>query len=75
MKLTEKEIENLEEQIPLIAEVSAKQAYLETLAFGHSVLVVENDQIFQIFPDGRRVLIQKIEPRILIKKGTKFEIK
>jgi len=75
MKLKEKEIQNLEEQIPLVAEVSAKQAYLETLAFGRSVLVAENDEIVQIFPDGSRVFIQKIEPPIQIKKGTKFEIK
>jgi hypothetical protein len=75
MKLTEKEIQNLEEQFPYIAEASARQAYWEALSSGSSVLVVENEEVVEVFPNGRRVAIQKIEPRISIKKGTKFEIK
>lgn len=74
MKLTEKEIQNLEEQFPYIAEASARQAYWEALSSGSSVLVVENGEVVEVFPDGRREIIEKVEPDILIKKGTKFEI-
>ncbi len=74
MKLTEKEIQNLEEQFPYIAEASARQAYWEALSSGSSVLVVENGDVVEVFPDGRRKIIEKVEPDIFIKKGTKFEI-
>lgn len=75
MKLTEKEIQNLEEKFPYIAQTSAKQAQWETLSSGSSVLMVEDGEIIEMFPDGRKVLIKKIEPHISLKKGTKFEIK
>lgn len=74
MKLTEKEIQNLEEQFPYIAEASARQAYWEALSSGSSVLVVENNEVVEVFPDGSRKIIEKVESDISIKKGTKFKI-
>jgi len=75
MKLTEKEIQNLEEQFPYIAETAARQAYFNALSSGHSVLVSEDAKLVEVFPDGNRKIIGQVEPRISIKKGTKFEIK
>jgi plasmid stabilization system protein ParE len=75
IKLTEKEIQNLEEQFPYIAEASARQAYFDALSSGSSVLMVENSKLVEVFPDGSRKVIEKIAPHILVKKGTKFEIR
>ncbi|MDX2083385.1 MAG: hypothetical protein SFV53_05325 [Rickettsiales bacterium] len=75
MKLTEKEIQNLEKEIPNLADTAFRQAYFNALSSGSSVLIVENSEVVRIFPDGKKELVQKIEPHFLIKKGTKFEIK
>lgn len=72
--LKEKEIQNLEEQFPYIAETSVKQAYFNALASGNSVLVVENGELVEIFPSGEKKVIRKIEPHILVKKGTQLKI-
>ena len=75
MKLTEKEIQDLEEQIPYVAEVSAREAYSSTLALGHTVLIIEDGKLIQVFPDGNKVFIENVEPKIKIQKGIKFQIK
>lgn len=72
--LTEAEIQNLEEQFPYVAETSIKQAYFNALSSGNSVLVVENDELVEVFPSGEEKVIKKIAPRIDVKKGTRFKI-
>lgn len=74
MKLTEKEIQNLEEQFPYLAESTLRKTYFEVLSSGNSVLVAENGELVEIFPDGSRKVIEQIEPDIFVKKGTKFQI-
>ena len=74
MKLTEKEIQNLEEQFPYIAKSTARQACFNALSSGSSILTVENNEVVEVFPDGKRQVIKKIEPDIFVKKGTKFQI-
>lgn len=54
MKLTEKELEYLEEQIPAMTEQATQMAYYTTLASGHSVLIAENGQLVEVFPDGTK---------------------
>lgn len=62
MKLTEEAMTYLEEQIPGLAEKATNQAFLETLAAGETVLIAEEGQLIEIFPDGKRKLIREITP-------------
>ncbi|MDQ6786663.1 MAG: hypothetical protein M3033_07610 [Acidobacteriota bacterium] len=71
----EKVIDYLEQQIPELAAAATKIAYRQALASGSSVLISENGEIVEVFPDGTRKFVQKIEPRIKIKKGTIIKIK
>ncbi|NDA91376.1 MAG: hypothetical protein EBY20_10870, partial [Alphaproteobacteria bacterium] len=64
MKLTEKEIQNLEKEIPNLADTAFRQAYFNALSSGSSVLIVENNELVEIFPDGSRKVIKKNEPDI-----------
>ena len=73
-KITEKVIQNLEEKIPEIAKDLAKHAYLKALASGSSVLIAQNGDLIEVYPDGKRKVLQKIEPQISAKKGVKFKI-
>lgn len=56
----------LEAQIPELAESATKQAYLRTLAAGHSVLERRNDRIVEVFPDGKEKLVKKVPPPIAV---------
>ena len=67
MKLTEKEIQNLEKEIPNLADTAFRQAYFNALSSGSSVLIVENNELVEVFPDGSRKVIKKNEPDILFK--------
>lgn len=73
MGLSEKELDYLEAHIPELAEVAFKQAYWAALATGSSVLMSENGNLVEIFPDGTRKIIKPLPPAMRVKKGQKFE--
>ncbi|MEO7297887.1 MAG: hypothetical protein ABI042_04845 [Verrucomicrobiota bacterium] len=71
----ENNIEKLENQFPA-ASGSAFAAARETiLASGQSVLQSEQGYIYEVFPDGRRVVVKKIEPPTPDVYGRKITIR
>ena len=54
--------EQTEEQIPVLAELAVRQAYRDALAAGQSVLTADSGTIFEIFPDGTRREVKRINP-------------
>ena len=71
----ENHIDILESQFPA-ASGSAFVAARETvLASGQSVLQSEQGCIYEVFPDGRRVLVKKIEPPTSVVSGSKITIR
>ena len=75
MTLNEKELDYLEAHIPELAAVAFKQAYWAALAFGSSVLMNENDQLVEIFPDGSRKVIKPLPPGIPVTPGQKIDLR
>jgi hypothetical protein len=71
----EKSIEYLEKHIPEMAEVAVKQAYWQALASGSSVLVSENGEINEVFPDGTVKFVKKVEGSFEMEKGKVINIK
>jgi hypothetical protein len=63
MSMTEERMQFLEEQIPYLAEAAFKQAYLQALASGSSVLISEEDALVEVFPDGSRKVLKQLKPR------------
>lgn len=68
MKDDEKVIDYLEQQIPELAAAATKIAYWQALASGSSVLISENGEIVEVFPDGTRRFVKKTDPHIKIDK-------
>ncbi|TAF97344.1 MAG: hypothetical protein EAZ14_08240 [Runella slithyformis] len=68
MTLQQKEIDYLEEQIPLLAELAVSQAFWQSLASGHSVLVADNGELVEVMPDGTKHFVKKIAKRQIIKQ-------
>lgn len=73
MEDKEKVIDYLEEQIPQLAAAATKIAYWQALASGSSVLISENGEIVEVFPDGTRKFVKKVEPYLKAEKR-KFTI-
>src|SRR5437868_2877667 len=75
MEDTEYNIEELESQFPAIAGSAFAAARERILASGQSVLQSEQGYIYEVFPDGRRVLVKKIEPPTSVQAGRKIAIR
>ncbi len=71
MKLKEEEIDYLEEHIPELAALAFKQAYWAALASGSSVLMSENGNLVEVFPDGHRKIIKPLPPSVPARIGQK----
>ncbi len=73
MALSEEAMTFLEEHIPELADVAFKQAYWATLASGCSVLVSENGDLVEVFPDGKQKFVKHLPPAIPVIRGQKLE--
>lgn len=74
MTMTEERMRTLEEHIPDLAEAAVKQAYLQALAAGSSVLVSEDGALVEIFPDGAKKVIKQLEPQTAVISGQRFKL-
>jgi hypothetical protein len=71
----ENNIETLENQFPSISGSVFAAAREQALAAGRSVLQSEGEYIYEVFPDGRRVVVKKIEPPIPVVPGSIITIR
>ncbi len=68
--MTEQEMRNLEEQIPLFANIAFNNAKKQALLNGLSVVESKDGWLIEIFPDGTCNKIKKIADRHLCVAGT-----
>lgn len=71
----ENNIDVLESQFPAVSGSAFAAAREQVLASGQSVLQSEQGIIYEVFPDGRRVAVKKIEPPTPVVPGRKFTIR
>jgi hypothetical protein len=64
----------LERQFPVAAASAFAAARERVLASGQSVLQSEQGYIYEVFPDGRRIVVKQIEPPIPAVPGRKITI-
>ena len=73
--MTDKELDNLEELIPLLAKGAMQKAYLDTLASGNSVLEVIDNAIYEVFADGTKIKVKDVAPCIEVDMSRKIELR
>jgi len=66
--LTEQELDFLEQQIPILAEMAMQQAYWQTLNSGDKVMIAENGFLIEVSPDGSRRVVKEIGKRMKVTK-------
>ncbi len=71
MTMDDKTLDHLESQIPEMAQLAFRQAYWDALSRGMSVLVADDGDLVEVFPDGRREFRKKLEPRIPVVPGVR----
>ena len=75
MELSEEAISFLEEHIPELADAAFKQAYWAALASGSSVLMSENNNLVEVFPDGSQKIIKPLPRKTAVIRGQRIEIR
>lgn len=71
----EDDILQLESQFPAVSGSAFAAARERVLASGQTVLESENGFIYEVFPDGRRVLVKQIEAPTPVAPGSKITIR
>jgi len=64
MQPTERQLDFIESHIPELAEGAFKQAFWQTLSDGVSVMIAENNQLVEVFPDGTKKIIRELSHHI-----------
>ncbi len=63
---SDQELDFLEQQIPLLAEMALQQAYWRTLSLGYKVMIAENGFLIEVSPDGSRTVVKEIAKRVKV---------
>lgn len=74
MAVEDKDIEALESQFPLLAQSAFTASRARVLASGQSVVESERGCLYEVFPDGQRILLKRIEATTFVSVGSKFNI-
>ncbi len=73
--MSDQDIQQLESQFPAISGAAFAAARERVLKSGQSVLQSEDGVIYEVFPDGHRVPVKKIEPPTQLASGSIFTIR
>ena len=73
--MSEQEMQQLEDEFPTVAASAFIEARSRALASGQSVLQSDGDVIYEVFPDGRKVAVKRIEPPTPAIPGSVFSIR
>ena len=66
--LTDKELDFLEQQIPILAETALQQAYWQALTLGDKVMIAEKGFLVEVSPDGSRRVMKEIGKPVKVTK-------
>jgi hypothetical protein len=75
MSESEKALRAEEEELPAKAGEVFAAARARVLASGQSVVESRNEYLYEVFPDGREIVIRKIDPPRKVAVGQKFIIR
>lgn len=75
MSATETQIELMENGFPSISGMAFAVARERVLASGQSVLQAENGVVYEVFPDGQKVVVKEIEKPVAVQKGQKIKLR
>jgi hypothetical protein len=72
--MSDQDIQRLESAFPPISGSAFAAARQQVLASGQSVLQSQDGVLYEVFPDGRRVILKQIERPSYFTPGTIFTL-
>jgi hypothetical protein len=72
--MSDEEIQILENHFPTLSGIAFATARQQALDAGLSVMESRDGIIYEVFPDGKRVVVKHIEPPMTVIRGSKFQI-
>ena len=73
--MSDLDIQQLESQFPAVSGSAFAAARAQALASGQSVLQSQDGVIYEVFPDGRKLVVKQIEPPTQFVSGSIFTIR
>ena len=73
--MSDQDIQFLENQFPAVSGAAFAAARQHALGSGLSVLHSEKGVIYEVFPDGRRIVVKQIEPPTPVVAGSIIKIR
>lgn len=73
--MSDQDIQKLESQFPTLSGLAFAAARQQALDAGLSVMESKDGVIYEVFPDGRRVAVKKIEPSAPVVSGSIYTIR
>jgi hypothetical protein len=73
--MSDQDLQELENELPRVSGSAFAAASERVLASGQSVLQSQDGVIYEVFPDGRKVEVKKIEPPTKDKIGQIYIIR
>jgi hypothetical protein len=70
----ETELQILESAFPSLSGEAFSAAHAEALAAGLSVMQAEDGVIYEVFPDGQRREVMKVEAPVPVLRGSKIRL-
>ena len=73
--MSDQDIQQLESRFPAISGQAFAAARQQALRAGLSVVESRDGVIYEVFPDGRRVEVKRIEAPTYVEPGRKIQIR
>jgi hypothetical protein len=73
--MSDQDIQKLESQFPAVSGSAFAAARKQVLESGQSVLQSEGGTIYEVFPDGRKIEVKKIEQPTPVVPGSIYTIR
>jgi hypothetical protein len=73
--MSDHDIQILENQFPAVSGAAFAEARGRVLASGQSILESKDGVIYEVFPDGRRIEVKRIEPPTPVVAGSVLTIR
>ncbi|MDB6028025.1 MAG: hypothetical protein JWM68_4248 [Verrucomicrobiales bacterium] len=73
--MSDQDIQKLENQFPAVSGSAFAEARKQVLASGQSVFESKEGVIYEVFPDGRRVEVKRVDPPTHFVTGSVFTIR
>lgn len=62
--------EQTEDQIPALAELAIRQTVASARAAGKSILITQDEVVYEVFADGSKHILTHVRPRLSVEPGT-----